>query len=77
MWAKAAGGAGWDWVADVVEAPNGDVLITGRFDQDITFGAGESHETVLHKSGPGQFEMFVARLAAADGTLMWARQAEG
>lgn len=54
------------FATDLTLAPDGDVLLTGWFEERISFGTGE-----LVALGPGA--LFVVRLAAADGSQVWAR----
>ena len=50
--------------------------MTGWFEGPITFGAGESNETVLQGTEGGWASLFVAKYAP-DGSLLWAKQAGG
>lgn len=49
----------------IAAAPNGDVLVTGYYQEDIDFGGGSL--------GSGGRRSFLARLAAADGSHVWSQ----
>ncbi|MDJ0972838.1 MAG: hypothetical protein QNJ98_00085 [Planctomycetota bacterium] len=72
-WAKLAGGTSYPGITageDVAALPDGSCLVTGTVSGGQTLGIGEANETTLD-TGP-----FVARYGA-DGTLTWAKIAEG
>ena len=74
LWAVSAGGDGDDHGLDVCVTSDGGAAITGSFDDDAVFGAGEPNETTLehdHKD-----DLFVARYGP-DGLLQWAFGATG
>jgi len=50
------------------------LVITGSFDGNTTFGAGEENETTLHSIGVN--ELFIAKYGPT-GELLWARCSEG
>jgi hypothetical protein len=58
--------------------PDGSCVVTGAFVGSVTFGPGEPNETTLMNDQTAGFgyDVFVARYAA-DGTLVWAKQAGG
>ena len=72
-WAKPVGGAGFDQALGIAADAAGHVHVTGTFDGEVTFGAGETTETVLTANSS---DMFVARYDP-DGGLEWARHAPG
>lgn len=65
-WARVVSGTGWDEVIAVTTLPGGDVVMAGRFEGTVDFGAG----AVTHIANG---DLFLVRLAAADGALVWAR----
>lgn len=73
-WAKSAGGSEWDTSRGAAALSNGSSVITGQFRNTAVFGAGETNETQLTASGPG--DIYVARYDR-DGLLMWAKRAGG
>lgn len=73
LWAKSAGGGGYDQGGGIAAFADGTCVVTGTVTIPATFGAGEPNQTVL--SGSGQ-EMFVARFAS-NGTLVWAKGSNG
>jgi uncharacterized delta-60 repeat protein len=77
IWARQAGGLGFERGLGVAALPDGSVVITGEFQGTATFGAGAPTATTLTAAG-GAFDndIFVARYAP-DGSLTWARQAGG
>jgi hypothetical protein len=57
--------------------PDGSVVLTGKFEAQMTFGSGEPNETTLSASGPmGVDDIFLVRYGAY-GNLAWAKQAGG
>lgn len=72
VWARAVGGAGYDCVWAIAILADGTVLAAGSFEQTVTFGAGEAHETTL--TSAGSYDLFLARYNA-DGTLAWVKTA--
>lgn len=74
LWAKRAGGVGFDWVTGLDVDDAGGVYATGWFAETAVFGAGEPGETTLATAGDR--DVFVARFDQ-DGMLTWARRAGG
>ncbi|HEX9794564.1 MAG TPA: hypothetical protein VGC54_11325 [Planctomycetota bacterium] len=72
MWARRMGGPKDDEAYHVKEAPDGSIVVTGRFRESITF-AGPGGRTL---TGKKYDDVFVARYLA-DGTLSWAISAGG
>jgi FG-GAP-like repeat len=64
-WARAFGGPRFDQAYGVTVDPAGDVIVTGSFERVADFG-------LFQVSAPGPEGIFVAKLAAADGTPIWA-----
>lgn len=52
-------------------APDGSLVVAGRFDRALTLGAGEAHETSFRQPA-GEGDVFVARYGP-DGKLAWAK----
>jgi len=76
-WAVDAGGGAGTWTAGnaVAALSDGNALLTGYFSTgSVTFGAGETNETVLTPVGGDN--VFVAKYNS-DGTLAWATSAGG
>ena len=73
-WARSAGGSNADGGSSVAATADGNVLVTGYFENTATFGAGEPKETTLSLDLGGGCSVFVARYYP-DGTLAWARGA--
>ncbi len=73
VWAKRAGGSGFDsgWVIAV--DGSGNSYVTSFFENSATFGPGEANETTV--SGTG-YEIYVAKYDA-NGALVWAKRAGG
>jgi hypothetical protein len=72
VWAKRFGGTQFDDVAAVASTSDGGFVMVGRMEGQVTFGAGEAHETTLD-AGLGR-DLFVARFDGA-GALVWATHA--
>lgn len=64
-WAVSGGGASPDYVYDIALDGNGDLILTGDFEDSATFGT----ETV---TSLGDVDVFIAKLDR-DGNWMWAR----
>jgi len=82
VWAKRAGGDGYDITADITTLSDDSVVVTGLFGsncygnlESATFGEGEPGEVVL-ESNCSYGSFFVARYNP-DGTLAWAKRAYG
>ncbi|MRG96174.1 hypothetical protein GF068_30260 [Polyangium spumosum] len=67
-WSKLFGGNGDQRYGSVAFAPNGNVLVTGRFSEAIDFGGGAMMAPM------GTTSMYVAELAAADGGHLRSRR---
>jgi len=74
MWAKKAGGSTTDAGMGITTLSDNSIVATGYFGNSAIFGATEPNETTLISAGSA--DIFVARYAA-DGTLVWAKNAEG
>jgi len=73
IWAKVAGGWGWDSAGGFSIDSDSSILIGGTFYDTATFGDGESNETYLN-SGEDREQIFVAKYES-DGDLEWAKAA--
>ncbi len=70
LWAKSAGGPGYDKANGIATDPKGNVYITGSFiSPSITFGS-----TTLYNVG--REDIFIAKYDA-NGNLLWAKSAGG
>ncbi len=74
LWSKHFGGAGTDRIYELVIDEDGDLLVTGSFEESVVFGLGESNETTL--SSLGSQDIFIARYDS-EGQLAWVKQAGG
>ncbi|MCP4605561.1 MAG: hypothetical protein GY847_34405 [Proteobacteria bacterium] len=77
LWAKHAGGTGWDMGSDITALPDGSLVLTGYFgygENSAVFGSGEPNETVLESVG--EFDFYIAKYQS-NGMLAWARRAGG
>ncbi len=74
LWAKRAGGTGYDEGSGIAVDDAGNSYVTGYFYGSATFGPGEANETTL--TSAGSHDLFVAKYAP-DGTLLWAKRAGG
>ena len=72
IWAKQAGGTGWENGSGIAVDGAGNSYVTGYFDGTAIFGTGEVNETVL----TGKGSIFVAKYDSA-GAVVWAKQAGG
>jgi hypothetical protein len=75
VWAKSMGGAEMEWGRAVAVGPDGSVVVVGSYQASAVFGAGETLETTLNARAGS--DGFVAKLAGADGRLMWAKRTAG
>ncbi len=73
-WAKRAGGSSYDEGKAITTLSDNSTVVTGRFEGSVTFGPGESAETIL--TSAGMFDIFIARYNP-NGTLAWAKSAGG
>jgi hypothetical protein len=71
-WAKRVASAGFDQCLKVAVAPNGDGFAAGQFNAAATFGQGERNEVT--RTPAGSFDVYLARYAAHDGSLVFANQ---
>jgi hypothetical protein len=69
VWAKSFGSGGQDTAASITTDKNSNIIISGSFENSITFGS-----TVLTSSGAS--DAFIAKLRS-NGTVVWAKQFTG
>ena len=75
IWAKRAGGTSpAEEGYGITTLSDNSTVVTGMFDGSATFGPGELNETIL--TSAAYYEIFIARYNP-DGTLDWAKHAEG
>ncbi len=74
-WARSAGSLNVDEGKAITQLTDGSILVAGTFEGTMTLGSGESLETTLASSG--KRDVFFAKYAAADGSLVWARSLGG
>jgi len=74
IWAKHAGGTGWDRGWGITTLSDDSTVVAGRFFDTALFGPGEPNQTILTSSG--DYDIFIARYNT-DGTLAWAKRAGG
>ncbi|MEE9423975.1 MAG: SBBP repeat-containing protein [Methylococcales bacterium] len=74
VWAKRAGGTGFDEGNDIAVDDMGIAYVTGSFSDAATFGSGEANETTL--TSDGSRDIFVAKYAA-DGDLVSVKRVGG
>ena len=72
LWAHAFGGNAPIILGDLAVGPAGDAFVTGRFKGTIDLGGPDPVVAV-----GDTFDFFVARYAAADGALVWAKDYGG
>jgi PKD repeat protein len=70
VWARSLGGTGDDEMTSVAVAANGDVVVTGRFAGNVSFGG-----ATLQASGAS--DIVLAKYAAADGAHLWSKRFGG
>jgi hypothetical protein len=76
LWAKhAAGGGGENLGTDLVTDSSGNIYVTGSYQYETTFGAGEPKETTLVNAGDDN-SAYVAKFTK-NGALLWAKSAHG
>jgi len=71
LWAKQAGGTGWDDGYSIAVDANGSSYVTGFFMESATFGT-----TTLTSSSEYYSDIFVAKLDSS-GNWLWVKQAGG
>ncbi len=69
LWSKTFGGSGNEYATDVAMDSNGDVIVTGYFWDTVDFGGGE-----LTSAGRYNYDVFVAKYSAADGSHLWSKR---
>jgi hypothetical protein len=74
LWARDAGGTGYDAGYSVTALLDNSTVVTGSFQGIATFGPGEYNQTILFADGTN--DMFIARYDP-DGILIWAKHAGG
>ncbi len=74
VWVKQIGGIKGDTGWDLLPFEDGSILMTGFFDEEAIFGAGEANETILVSQGGT--DAFIAKYRP-NGKLIFARQAGG
>jgi hypothetical protein len=74
LWAKKAGGTGFDAGNGIAIDGDGNSLVTGLFQGTATFGDSEAGETSLTSAGDA--DVFVAKYDR-NGALLWAKKAGG
>ena len=74
VWAKRAGGTGFDQAFGIAVDGSGNSYVTGRFRNPATFGPAETNETTLTSADSD--DIFVAKYDAS-GDLVWAKRAGG
>jgi uncharacterized delta-60 repeat protein len=76
VWAKSAGGAGsLSFSFGITTLSDNSTVVTGSFEDSVTFGLGEPNQTVLPCDGDWA-DIFIA-CYNPDGTLSWAKRAGG
>jgi uncharacterized delta-60 repeat protein len=76
-WAKRAGGSGWDNGTGITTLSDNSIVVCGHHGDAITFGPGETNETILSKYETLNDGLcFIARYNQ-DGTLLWAKNTGG
>jgi uncharacterized delta-60 repeat protein len=73
-WAKHTGGITDDGGMGITSLSDDSTVVTGWFYNSVTFGPGESNQTIL--TSAGEDDIFIARYNP-DGTLAWAKRAGG
>ena len=69
LWARSAGGNGYDGANDLAVDPDGNIIVTGYFDSTATFGG-----YILNSAGSS--DIFIAKYTST-GTVLWAVSAGG
>ena len=73
LWAKLAGGSGWDHGLGITTLSDNSIVVTGSFANSATFGPGETNQTILTSESS---DFFIARYNS-DGTLSWVKNNAG
>jgi uncharacterized delta-60 repeat protein len=74
LWAKGAGASDYDCGAGITTLSDDSIVVTGWFENTVTFGEGDPNQTVL--TSAGEYDIFIARYNPI-GTLKWVRSAGG
>lgn len=76
-WVRTAGAPGYtDTPGGIAIAPNGEVVVAGKFKGEATFGSVLMQSADDPATGQPSFDVFIAAWAA-DGTFQWAKQGTG
>ena len=74
IWAKRAGGIGYDGGYGITTLSDNSTIVVGNFSGSAIFGSGETNQITLNSAG--LWDIFIARYNP-DGTLAWAKRAGG
>lgn len=79
VWAKAIGGPGYERASKIAVSNDNSVYVTGEFSSSsVAMGASYLNYSASYPSaGYSCFNIFLARLNAADGSIVWGRQSTG
>lgn len=73
LWSRLIGGPGYDYMGDIALAEDGDILVSGTFEDGMDFGGGSTPSAGGYQPGSvGARDAFVARFDP-DGDLRWAK----
>ncbi|MBW2454416.1 MAG: hypothetical protein JRI68_07890 [Deltaproteobacteria bacterium] len=67
-WSRRLGGLGQEWLRGLALDPDGDLLLVGRFDEQIQFADGGPEAL---STGTGDYDAFLVRLSGASGEPLW------
>jgi hypothetical protein len=70
LWAKHLSGSSWNGVTDIASDADGNCVITGGFENDVTIGT-------TQLDGISNGDIFLSKLESADGDVMFAKRSGG
>ncbi len=76
LWAKSAGGSGFDNVSHVTSDNNDNIIITGYFDSNVMNLGSDINGNPINLNNNGNRDIYLSKYNT-DGELLWAKSAGG
>jgi len=72
-WISNAGAEGWDAAYGIVSISNGDVLITGTFNGNLSGDSPSALSSYPNSAGDASYDIFIASINSSTGTWNWVK----